>query len=163
MIIDASCRNPSYACTELDALIINEVTKLAHDQSAFLRIVNSNKQTSVMPDSKKDTLMHRIDELDAQIRRVLDLYQFGTISMDEIKSRVDKLETERDALAAQLEEDEDVKSSVLPPHVAQSLLQDFVSIAKSGDFAVIRDTLFELIQRIDVLPEKGQLQIIWNF
>lgn len=163
MIIDASCRNPSYACTELDALIINEVTKLAHDQSAFLRIVNSNKQTAVIPDSKKDTLMRRIDELDAQIRRVLDLYQLGTISMDEIKSRVDKLETERDALAAQLEEDEDVKSSVLPPHVAQSLLQDFVSIAKSGDFAVIRDTLFELIQRIDVLPEKGQLQIIWNF
>ena len=107
--------------------------------------------------------MRRIDELDAQIRRVLDLYQLGTISMDEIKSRVDKLETERDALAAQLEEDEDVKSSVLPPHVAQTLLQDFVSIAKSGDFAVIRDTLFELIQRIDVLPEKGQLQIIWNF
>jgi site-specific DNA recombinase len=163
MIVDPSCRNPSYACVDLDALIIDEVTKLAHDQAAFLRVVNSKKQSPAIPESKKDTLMRRIDELDAQIRRVLDLYQLGSISMDEIKSRVEKLETERDALAAQLEEDEAVKSSVLPPHVAKSLLQDFVSIVDSGDFAVIRDALFELIQRIDVLPEKGQLQIIWNF
>jgi hypothetical protein len=83
--------------------------------------------------------------------------------MEEIKGRIENLETERDALAAQLEEDEAMESAVLPPHVAKSLLQDFVSIIDSGDVMVIRDALFDLIQRIDVLPEKGQLQIIWNF
>ena len=107
--------------------------------------------------------MRRIDELDGQIRRVLDLYQLGSISMDEIKGRVSALETERDALNKQLKEKDAGQAHLLPPAVAHNLLQDFLSISESGDNDAMRDVLFELIQRINVMPEKNDLQIIWNF
>ena len=42
--------------------------------------------------------MQRIDELDRQISRVVDLYQLGTISIHEIGQRTQKLQAERDAL-----------------------------------------------------------------
>ena len=162
LIIDADCVNPSYPCVDLDARIVQEIRTLVEDQAAFLRVVKADKQ-QVLPSSKKDTLMRRVDELDAQIRRVLDLYQLGTISMGEIKSRVSTLETERDALYQQLKEDDAEQENLLPPAVARNLLQDFMAISDSGDIKAMRDILFELIQRINVLPEKGNLQIIWNF
>ena len=162
MIVDPNCKNPSYACVDLDARIVNEIRTLVEDQAAFLRVVNSEKE-QVLPSSKKDTLMRRIDELDGQIRRVLDLYQLGSISMDEIKGRVSLLENERDALYKQLKEDEAEQTSLLPPVMAHTLLQDFLAISDSGDNDAMRDILFELIQRINVMPEKNELQIIWNF
>jgi site-specific DNA recombinase len=161
-VVDISCRNPSYACKDLDAHIVSEVMELAHDQAAFLRIVNTEKPQTI-PEGKKTTLLRRIDELDAQMRRVMDLYQLGNISILDIKERLAALEKERDALNAQLKEEAAEHSTLLHPSVAQSLLSDFVHVSDSGDTTAIRNILRELIQRVIVLPEKGKLQIIWNF
>jgi site-specific DNA recombinase len=161
-VVDISCRNPSYACKDLDAHIVSEVMELANDQAAFLRIVNAEKPQTI-PEGKKTTLLRRIDELDAQMRRVMDLYQLGNISILDIKERLAALEKERDALNAQLKEEATEQSTLLHPSVAQSLLSDFVHISDSGDTTAIRNILRELIQRVIVLPEKGRLQIIWNF
>ena len=98
-----------------------------------------------------------------QIHRVLDLYQLGNISIDEIKKRIAELETERDALSNQLIDNKAEIETLLPPARAKSLLDDFVRLSESGDVQALRNILFELIQRIDVMPEKGQLHIIWNF
>lgn len=162
MIVDPDCKNPSYACVDMDARITKEIRTLVEDQAAFLRVVNAEKQ-QVLPSSKKDTLMRRIDELDAQIRRVLDLYQLGSIPIDELKGRVSLLEQERKALYKQLKEDDAERTALLPPAMAHTLLQDFLAISDSGDTEAMRDILFELIQRINVMPEKNELQIIWNF
>lgn len=162
MIVDPDCKNPSYACVDMDARITKEIRTLVEDQAAFLRVVNAEKQ-QVLPSSKKDTLMRRIDELDAQIRRVLDLYQLGSIPIDELKGRVSLLEQERKALYKQLKEDDAERTALLPPAMAHTLLQDFLAISDSGDNDAMRDILFELIQRINVMPEKNELQIIWNF
>ena len=164
LVVDPSCKNPNYACVDLDTRIINEVVKIATDQKAFHSAMNAKKpKLASAPDGKKDALLRRIDELDTQIRRVLDLYQLGNISIDEIKKRVADLEAERDALSGQLKNDEKEKDTLLPPAEARSLLDDFVRLSGSGDVPVLRDVLFELIQRINVLPEKGKLDIVWNF
>ena len=161
-VVDVSCRNPSYACSELDAAIIDEVLSLAHDQAAFLRVVSSQKPQA-LPSGKKETLLRRIDELEAQIRRVLDLYQLGTISILEIKERLSVLEKERDALSIQLKEDDATQTVLLPPAAARSLLEEFAQISGSGDTSLMHSILCELIQRIVLLPERETMQIIWNF
>ena len=162
MVINADCRNPSYACVDLDQRIIDEVMEVATDQTTFLRLVRSDKP-QVLPSSKRDTLLRRIDELDAQIRRVLDLYQLGNISMLDIKERMAVLEKEKAALQGQLKEDDTVQDAVLPASTARSLLDTFMRVCDSGDTQAIRDVLHELIKEIIVLPEHGRLQIIWNF
>ena len=161
-VVDISCRNPSYACKDLDAHIVSEVMELANDQTAFLRIVNAEKPRTI-PEGKKTTLLRRIVELDAQMRRVMDLYQLGNISIQDIKERLAALEKEREALNVQLKEEAAEQSTLLHPSVAQSLLADFVRVSDSGDTTTLRIILRELVQRIIVLPEKGKLQIIWNF
>lgn len=161
-VVDVSCRNPSYPCEELDALIMEEVLSIAKDQSAFLVLVNAQKP-QIFPLGKRDTLLRRIDDLDAQIRRVLDLYQLGTIGIADIKERMAALEKEKTALTDQLKADTSEQSALLPSSVARTLLDDFVRVADSGDVKLIRRVLCELIKDIIVLPDKGGIQIVWNF
>jgi site-specific DNA recombinase len=163
-IVDPFCKNPNYACVDLDAHVINEIVRLANDQKAFKAVVGAKKLKKASANDKKTgVLLQRIDEIDAQIHRVLDLYQLGSINIDEIKERIAELEMERDALSTQLEDNKAETTTLLPPAKAHSLLDDFVCLSESKDIHAMRDIIFELIQRIDVLPEKGQLQIIWNF
>ena len=163
LVVKPTCKNPNYACGDLDAHIIKEVVHLATDQQAFKSVSAKIPKVASADNSKNDLLLHRIDEIDAQIHRVLDLYQLGNISIDEIKKRIAELETERDALSNQLIDNKAEIETLLPPARAKSLLDDFVRLSESGDVQALRNILFELIQRIDVMPEKGQLHIIWNF
>ncbi|EGK59567.1 sensor histidine kinase/response regulator [Centipeda periodontii DSM 2778] len=108
--------------------------------------------------------MQRIDELDRQISRVVDLYQLGTISIHEIGQRTQKLQAERDALQTTLDNMEVQKEETrLSEEKALFLLSSFDAVIETGTMDEKRDLLQELIKEIVVLPTKGELDIVWNF
>jgi hypothetical protein len=74
--------------------------------------------------------------------------------------RVTALELERNALLSSLKDKSKSDSSRHSPEAARSLLQNFVEVSKTGN---LRAVLKELIQKIIVLPTKGEFEIIWNF
>ena len=163
-IIDITCRNPTYACVDLDQAVLNEVFRLADDAKAF-KSASAKKQKAAATNNahKKQVIQKRLDELDAQIRRVLDLYQLGSIDVAEIKSRLDELETERRALASQLQTKEQAEKARLTPAAAQTLLSEFSGVVDEGDTVAIRSALRELIDHIVIGTQKGEFDIVWNF
>lgn len=170
-ILDASCKNPVYAVVDLDARIISEVRRLLNPDyfSAFVSSAHSSGPT-VDAAYEKQVLMRRIDSLDLQISRVVDLYQLGTISLAEIGQRTQELQNEKHSLQTALAAVESAEAaaandaaSLLSPDAAWSILQDFDAVIASNDRNACRSILQKLIKKIIVKREPGALDILWNF
>jgi site-specific DNA recombinase len=71
---------------------------LQYDKDYFNEVVGKPRST------KDDTkaLSDRLAELDRQISRMLDLYQVGTIPIDQISSRLQELQSKRDTVKEKL-------------------------------------------------------------
>lgn len=161
--LEITCRNPSYACQALDERIINEVLQVAGNQDLFSSIISRETPAPKISDSAKAASMRRLDDIDTQIRRVLDMYQLGAVSMDEIKRRMEALETEKKALQNTLEEESAPAPMRMSPRDASTMLAAFENIVKNGTSAEIRDALFSLIEQVAIEPENGKLDICWRF
>ena len=158
-----SCVGPSYACHILEARVLSEVLAVAKDQALFRAICERNRENKKMPQSAVAAAKKRAKEIDAQIKRVLDLYQLGSIDMDEIKKRIAALEEERDALKKTLDAETRPKVMRMSRKDAATILSGVESVVASGDVALIRQTLHEIISKIVLHPQKGSMEIVWRF
>ena len=94
-IIDPTCINPVYPVVELDRRILDEVGRLVSDHPYFQSIVHHpTHQKTERTENDRIAILQRIDEIDLQISRVIDLYQLGTISLDIIGPRTRSLQEE---------------------------------------------------------------------
>ncbi len=98
-----------------------------------------------------------------QLSRVIDLYQFGTISIDEIGARSRALESEKETLQHTLDGMHEEDDERMTESEARAVLDEFDAIMEHGSLEDKQDVMRALIQRIVVLPEKGKLHIVWNF
>jgi site-specific DNA recombinase len=164
-IIDPSCRNPSYHVPDLDKVLMKDILRLAKSERSFNSVMKANKKAAPATgkERQKNAIKKRLDSIDSQIHRVLDMYQLGTIDVTEIKQRIEALEKEKAALEESLNEHQEHAQRKLSPATARTLLDNLAEIADSGDVDSIRDILCDLIVRIDVLPERGKFNIVWNF
>lgn len=111
--------------------------------------------------------MHRLDEIDHQTARLLDLYQRGH-AIDEIASRLDAMEEEKKTLQASLKDlqgsQKEEELGNLEPERAHKLLTEFIA-AVDGDapMETRRQLLFSLIEKIIVKRTKGDFDIYWKF
>lgn len=87
-ILDPNCKNPVYPVCELDKSIIEEIKRLS-DEKYFRKIVKKNTISDNSND-RRVALMQRIDDLESQRSRLLDLYQIGSISIDDVDTRSQK-------------------------------------------------------------------------
>jgi site-specific DNA recombinase len=97
-ITDPNCKNTNYEIEELDAAVIAQINRLQYDKDYFNEVVGKPRST------KDDTkaLSDRLAELDRQISRMLDLYQVGTIPIEQISSRLQELQSKRDTVKEKL-------------------------------------------------------------
>lgn len=101
-IKNPDCKNENWLIEDLDSAVIDEVRKIAYDKEYFDKMVEPYE--SIPGKADKGKSKKRIKEIDAQISRMIDLYQVGTISMGDISKRVDALEKERTSLEATLQD-----------------------------------------------------------
>ena len=163
-IIDPNCKNPNYDLIDLDARIIAEVAKVAKSESYLKSVSQSQtKKTTSLAEKKRIAIMQRLDAIDSQISRILDLYQVGTIGIDEIGQRTRKLQDEKATLQNTLKKLEAPKQDMLSLQEARSALDRFMDIISSDDLAAKRQILHTLIKKIIAKPKVGEIEIIWNF
>ncbi len=91
-IKDPNCKNKKWPIKELDELVKNEILNFDFDRTFF----TSERNTEPLPDI--DAIDQRINEIDQQINRIIDLYQIGRLSLDQITERINHLQKERDVL-----------------------------------------------------------------
>ena len=142
-MIDPNCKNMNWDIDELDDIIIEQVKKLKHDRNYIDNLFNDKKEE---PSINVKSLNKRITDIDKQITKLIDLYQIEGISINDIKSRIDELQKEKDALNDKL--------SVPIPDVKEtknkfiSMLDDFDNIFNGNSLEEKRLFISSVIESI---------------
>lgn len=173
LIIDPTCRNPAYAVVSLDHTIIEEVRRIASDPQEFDAIVAASRPDAEQKRNRnaeaEAAIMHRLDEIDANTTRLLDLYQRG-LAIDKIADRLDALDREKEALQISLQELHMEKKAArdeeerLEPERAHELMAEFLdAVDGDADLDTRRNLLSSLIEKIIVKRTPGDFDIYWTF
>lgn len=149
-IKDPNCKNKRWPIIELDNVVKNEILSLDWDISFF------KDEISNIPDSDFHTIKHRINEIDKQISRMIDLYQMGNISIEEISARINALKSERDNISSLLES----KPKVFPDETKSSF-HNPKAVFINGTLDEQRLFVRSLIDYITVNDDKLYFQ--WGF
>lgn len=173
MVIDPACRNPSYAVTMLDQKIIEEIRHIASDPKEFDAIIAAGRPGAEQKRRRnaeaEAAIMRRLDEIDANTARLLDLYQRG-LAIDKIADRLDALDKEKATLQDSLQELRIEKKTArdeedrLEPERAHALLNEFLdAVDGDADLDTRRKLLGSLIEKIIVKRTPGDFDIYWTF
>lgn len=158
MIRDPNCKNDRWPVAKLDAIIIEQIRKLALDPSAFERIAHPSCEADAQ--QKREILQLRLDALKEQTERLLDLCQMGGLAAAAAAERLISLQAESDALRAELDALNDpVPSAALEN--ARTLLTSAASVLDKGTREEKSELVHSLIDRIDLDGEN--IDIHWRF
>ena len=102
-ITDPNCKNENWKIEDLDNLILDQIIALKYSPHKIDLIVENKSDVSAVSDS--DMMIKRIQEIDSQMNRIMDLYQIGSLPIENISDRIKKLQNEKDALQNNLEAD----------------------------------------------------------
>ena len=146
----------SYGRQHLDHTIVEEIRRIASDPQEFDAIVAAGRPDDEQKLSRnaeaEAAIMHRLDEIDANTTRLLDLYQRG-LAIDKIADRLDALDKEKEALQTSLQDLRMEKQAVsdeeerLKPERAHELMAEFLdAVDGDADLDTRRKLLGSLIE-----------------
>ena len=160
MIRSENCTNRKKHLTlaELDALVMDEVKKLALDPASLDPLIEESAVASA-PDLP--VFQERMASLEKQMTRLLNLYQSGIVELEEIQTRLSSLKEEREAVQKRLDEAGKESAGKLPKEEALASLASLGAIIKSGDHAALFDLVHTLIEKVVYL--NGDITIYWAF
>lgn len=108
-ITDPHCKNKNWPIEELDALVIQELWGLVYDQEKLLEICRPVSDSCRI---NKKNVEKQLSSIENQLKRMIQLYSIGEIPLEQISGRVKKLQQEKDALTAVIQQQDDVSQGV---------------------------------------------------
>lgn len=137
-IKDPNCKNKKWNIKELDDKIMKFIENIDFD----------NIETESRTVENNDIIVKRILEIDKQIERMVDLYQIGTISIQEIKERTDKLMNEKSNLQNVLATSKENESKTID-EVKNAQIK-LLSLKETDSLEEKRLLLSYIIERIEI-------------
>lgn len=158
MVKDPNCKSKNWRVDEVDKLVIAEVLKLQFDEEYLESIINTNKEE----DNREEIITARIKEISNQLDKIMDLYQLGSIPLEKIAERIDKLTNERTALETDLENIKNgtEENKKIPLTEVNDILKNATTILESNDLDAKRMLVHSLIDRIELGDD---IKIYWAF
>ena len=158
MIKDPDCKNPSFNMDKLDAIILNEVRKLAVDEDYLKSLIDGAEAND--PGASLNALNERIEDIDKQINKLIDLYQLGNIDFNIINSKIEKLTAEKQAIENEIDNFEEITPDMDIKEVKE-IIETLPSILDSGDDEKIKNVVHSLIESIIIYDDA--MEINWKF
>ena len=160
MIRSENCSNRKKHLTlaELDALVLEEIKKLALNPAALDPLIKESAEEAA-PDLP--VFQERMASVEKQITRLLNLYQSGVVELEEIQDRLSALKEERETVQKRLDEAEKASSGKLSKEAAIASLASLGAVIESGDNAALYDLVHILIEKVVYL--NGDITIYWAF
>lgn len=159
MIKDPNCKNKNWKMDELNDLVFNEIRKLALDPEYIHELVNKKPVDNEAP-NKIDILKGEIKKIDDQISRFMDLYGIGKFTIEQVSSKVDPLNDQKNALLKELDSIRG-ESGILTEEEAIAIIETFDEVFERGDFNEIRLMIESLIYYIEL--DNDDVYIHWKF
>ena len=89
-IVNPDCKNKNWVIPELDALVVSEIRRLAFGDNLNTLFKQTKQRKPVKSDA--DIIQKNIEETDAQISKLLDLYQLDNMPIEQISEKIAKLQ-----------------------------------------------------------------------
>lgn len=154
-VLDPNCKNKHWKIEVLDEYIKGEILDLAFNDDYFDKLTSG---INVKPESNKEGIVSRINEIDKQIARMIDLYQVGNIPLEQISDRIAKLKNEKDSIAEELADDQNTKITISQ---ARDILDKIRDVFENGDIPQQRLMISSLVDHIDI--DDDNIDIYWSF
>ncbi len=163
MMTTEKCKNKNWRMADLDSIIEGEVSRLLFDSSYYKKLLKVKKaETTASVPAEVGIITKKIQNLDKQIGRLMDLYQDERMPMEVVSARIGKLHRDKVALEEQL-------AAIEPPGPKRdysddafaALLDDFATVWKSADAADRREIISTLIDKI--VLDDDHVKIEWAF
>ena len=158
LVIDPNCMNKHYPMEELDNIILEEIKKLAIDPNYISEI--KKKNTSQEELDKIQIIKDKIEKINAQKSRFMDLYGLGEFSVDELQNKIAPLNNQKTLLEQELENIKQEEAQLSESETIK-LVSNIEDILQRNEFVEIRTVIDTLIDRITVDDEN--VTIKWNF
>ena len=159
MVKDPNCKNKNWKMYELDEIVFNEIRKLAKDPEHMTDLRKEKENTTDAP-TKIDIIRKEIEKLDDQISRFMDLYGIGKFTIDQVSSKVDPLNAQKENLERELAQ-LNAEAGKITEDEAHEIIQAFGDILDRKDFDEIRLALETLIYYIEL--DEDDVYIHWKF
>ena len=150
-----SCDNKYWRVDELDRIIFGEIKKLALDPNYITDIQSENQ------DDRPRVITAKINDLDTQLERLMDLYTVGNMPIEILQEKIYALNDQKIKLEDDLEKIETEIQEKLTRDEALDLVQSFGDVLDRGDFDEIRAVIGTLIDRIEI--DGDDITIKWAF
>ena len=159
MIKSDNCTNRlhPYTVPELDAIVIEEIKKLSLDRSCFDSMVSNLREA---PPEDLEGFQERMEEIERQTERLLNLYQTGLVSIEEIQARISDLNDERKKLEECIESAQPAVPC-LPIETAWESITSLPAVMESGNAEEVHRIIHSLIDKVVVL--NSDVTIYWTF
>ena len=146
------CRNKIWKADDLEALVFGEVRKLSIDPGRI-------RKTDKKEDRREKAIRDRIEKIDRELSRLIDLYSVDGIPVTALQSKIREAQEKREGLEKELSRLQG--APVTTPEEAEEAVRSFDEVLSRGDLAEIHRLLEALIDRIEIDGE--DLTIFWNF
>ena len=160
MVKDPNCKNKNWRMEELDAIVLDEVKKLALDPGYYNTLREQNRPNEVSQEDKIKLIKSEIEKLNNQISRFMDLYGLGMIPIEQVSSKINPLNEKRNALERELESISNEEPIMTEEEVAD-VVCNFNDVLSRGDLNEVRMVLETLIDKIEL--DNEDVYIHWKF
>ncbi len=160
MVKSENCSNRKelFNVSELDALIVEEIKKLSLNPDTLDTLIKENSAEAPL---NLDAFRKQLENVEKQTTRLLNLYQTGIVTLEEIQDRLVILKKEREAVQSCITEAEEENSGRMSKKEATEALASLESIIESGDTNGLYALVHNLIEKVIVL--NGNITIHWTF
>lgn len=152
-----SCKNPIYRESVLNEYIINEIKKLSTNPDLIEKMTDEKQ---INENDKPSIIQSRVQEIEKQITKLMDLYQFGSIPVADIGKRIAPLQREKSSLESELESFQK-KVPTLSIEQAKEIVNSANNVFETGSIDEQRNLVNSLITKITIY-ETGA-KISWKF
>ena len=155
MIRDPNCQNKSWNSKKLDAVILEEISKLnlSRDFASYENAPDNSDRIA--------SITAALSATDKKLEKLVDLYASDTIPVQILNERVSKLNAEKETLEAELDALQNAPVPDLSTEKANEILDGFQAVLASGDRDMLRNFIRSLIDSIII--RGNDIEIHWKF
>ncbi len=152
------CSNVSVTAHKLDDAVIEQIKALRFNSDGHTGAFGNDGMSEYR--QRRDAAEKRLEDIEKQKSRLVDLYALGTVSFADISKRIDSLTAEQENIREQLKELES-PSGVISAEEAKTLLNHFCEVVETATFEEKYKLIHQLIQSVSF--DHDQVSIRWNF
>ena len=144
MVKDPNCKNIYHRTEELDSFIIDEIKKMSLSPE-YIEELRERKPVNDNAEKVK-TIRSKIEGIDKQISKLMDLYAIGSMPIEMISGKVTELDKTKKALEAELDSLEIPKNKM-----STQMIMDIAScLDENSTLEEQRAVVSKLIHHIDI-------------